>query len=107
MVFASLARITAVKFIMMLAALTGSMGSAAGGLFHFAEPRAGPIVLDRVVDGNYAVFLIGTEEIEVVVPMAGQVDPSVDHDPEARARIEAKLAALRARESNMTRITDE
>src|SRR5690606_26117390 len=64
------------------------------------------LVLDRVVDGKYFVFLVGPREVELVVPAdacaAGRAAAWCraaleQDDAAARARIEDKLAQLRQR----------
>lgn len=88
--------------MLMVAAWWWSIGSAAGGLIHLLDGCTGPVVLDRVVDETYAVFLIGPHECEVVVPVAEGVETFVPRDDEDRTRIETKLEQLRARGSRLT-----
>jgi hypothetical protein len=87
----SMARLRAIKFIMILAALAW---------------WPGPVRLDRVEDGAYAVFLVGSDEIEVVVPFSDAVAALAEPDEEAQARIAAKLEELRARGGRLEPVSE-
>src|SRR5690606_7038777 len=66
----------------------------------------GPVRLDRVEDGAYAVFLVGSDEIEVVVPFSDAVAALAEPDEEAQARIAAKLEELRARGGRLEPVSE-
>lgn len=89
------------------------------------QPNERQAVLDRIVDGEHAVILVGDEETEFVIPASQLPDGATEGkwlrvriedgaivenvvDEEAtdaaRARIGAKLAALRARGRRSSRV---
>lgn len=97
MVFTSSARLTALYCIVALIAVPWTGGSGPDGLLHGLERRIGPITLDRLVDGRFAVYLLGPEEMEFIVPIPGEAPPVLPRDDEALARAGTKLEQLRER----------
>lgn len=110
---------SAFKYVLLLVALLAAGPESGEGAFPVDDGWVTPtraasesddpfplVVLDRVVDGKYLVFLVGPEEWELVVPVracvtggaGGWCSAAMQQDnAAARARIEEKLQLLRAR----------
>ena len=97
MVFTSLARLDRVVLHRGADRRPVDRQSGPDGLLHGLERRIGPITLDRLVDGRFAVYLLGPEEMEFIVPIPGEAPPVVPRDDEALARVGTKLEQLRER----------
>lgn len=70
-----------------------------------------PVVLDRIVDQEYGVFLAGTQEVEVIIPLRHGDFKAMKicgrhFDADARTRVQAKLKLLRARGSSQSGTAD-
>lgn len=101
-----------------LAAATGTVAwDVADGekAVHQVGHALQPVVLDRIVDGRYAVFLIGPDEEELIIPLvlcapgrgAGLCTLLARaSDEAARSRIEEKLSVLRSRGPRNQPITE-